>query len=152
VLNLWDRNETRPAQVQERLRAPRQETPAQLQPREPDPGLGPHPVQRAAERGSNVKVIQTIISNWRKTMTNQPTIAAAAPVTQKEAETRFFTSTRHTLSKDQLRRLYKSENGKTILTAKWETRDGQPVLVGNGLTISFTRSRAGAVVGVVAQK
>ena len=31
-------------------------------------------------------------------MTNQSSSAAAAPVTQKEAETRFFTSTRHTLS------------------------------------------------------
>ena len=85
-------------------------------------------------------------------MTNQPISAAAAPVTQKEAETRFFTSTRHTLTKEQRRRLYKTEKGEAVLTATWETRDGQPVLVGNGLTITFTRSQAGAVVGVVAQK
>jgi hypothetical protein len=85
-------------------------------------------------------------------MTNQPTNATAVPVTQKEAETRFFTSTRHTLTKGQLRRLYKTEKGEAVLTATWETRNGQPVLVGNGLTITFTRSQAGTVVGVVAQK
>ena len=85
-------------------------------------------------------------------MTNQSSSAAAAPVTQKEAETRFFTSTRHTLTREQLRRLYKTEDGEVVLTAKWETRDGRPVLVGNGLTITFTRSQAGAVVGVVTQK
>ncbi len=85
-------------------------------------------------------------------MKDQTSSVAAAPVTRQEAETRFFTSTRHTLSKDQLRRLYKTENGEPVLTAKWETRDGQPVLIGNGLTITFTRSKAGAVVGAVVQK
>jgi hypothetical protein len=78
--------------------------------------------------------------------------SSTALVTQREAETRFFTSTRHTLSKGQLRRLYKTENGEAVLTATWETRDGQPVLVGNGLTITFTRSKAGIVVGAVVQK
>ena len=85
-------------------------------------------------------------------MTNESSSAATAPVTQKEAEMRFYTSTRHTLSKGQQRRLYKTVDGEAVLTATWETRDGQPVLVGNGLTITFTRSKAGAVVGVVVQK
>jgi hypothetical protein len=78
--------------------------------------------------------------------------SSTTPVTQTEAETRFFTSTRHTLSKGQLRRLYKTENDEAVLTAKWEPRNGQPVLVGNGLTITFTRSKAGTVVGAVVQK
>jgi hypothetical protein len=85
-------------------------------------------------------------------MTYESLGAAVAPVTQKEAEMRFFTSTRHTLTKGQLRRLYKTENGEAVLTAKWETCAGQPVLVGNGLTITFTRSKAGTVVGAVVQR
>jgi hypothetical protein len=74
------------------------------------------------------------------------------PVTQKEAETRFFTSIRHTLTKGQLRRLYNTVDGEAVLTATWETREGQPVLVGDGLTITFTRSKTGAVVAAVLQK
>ena len=75
-----------------------------------------------------------------------------APITIEEAQQRFYTGTRHTLTKGQLRRLYKTEQGETVLTAKWEMRDGQPVLVGNGLNVTFTRSKAGAVVGAVVQK
>ena len=82
---------------------------------------------------------------------NQPS-SSGAPLTIEEAQKRFFTSTRHTLTKGQLRRLYKTEQGEAVLTAKWEMHDGQPVLVGNGLNVTFTRNQAGAVVGVVVQK
>jgi hypothetical protein len=81
-----------------------------------------------------------------------PPSSPGASLTIEEAQQRFFTSTRHTLTKGQLRRLYKTEQGETVLTAKWEMRDGQPVLVGNGLNVTFTRSKVGAVIGVVVQK
>jgi hypothetical protein len=68
------------------------------------------------------------------------------PVTQKEAEMRWHTTTRRTLSKMQLRKLY---DDKGELTARWESRNGQVELVGNGLTVVFTRSAAGQVVGAV---
>ena len=75
------------------------------------------------------------------------------PITQEEAARRFHTTTRHTLAKGQLRKLYgKTATGEALLTAKWETHNGRPVLVGNGLTVTFMRSKAGAVVGVVVQK
>jgi hypothetical protein len=76
----------------------------------------------------------------------QTTDHSQEPVTQKEAELRWHTTLRRTLSKMQLRKLY---NDQGELTAKWETRDGQVELVGNGLTIVFTRSAAGQVVGTV---
>ena len=88
----------------------------------------------------------------KQNQTSNPAGATVAPITQKEAETRFFTTTRHTLTKPQLRRLYKTEKGEDVLTAEWKTLDGKPALVGNGLVVTFTRNAAGNVIAVVVYK
>jgi hypothetical protein len=77
-------------------------------------------------------------------MKDQSTNAAAALVTQQEAETRFFTSTRHTLTKKTT--LLQDRKGAGS-DRQVETRDGQPVLSAMACDhLHAARRRCGGVV------
>ena len=74
----------------------------------------------------------------------KPLPSSQPPVTEKEAQLHWYHSGRRSLSKKQLSKLYDKEGA---LTAKWEQRGDNVHLVGDGLTVVFTRSGTGQVTG-----